>query len=111
MALDNKRKNQSITEPTPFTFHQPKSTANMRQYLDIENQKINPTMRPRARSATKTGRSMSLGNTMLEKEAPKEAPSTTAKFEAYKNHRRKEMEDKKQNEESKFQEEVQRFVK
>ena len=41
----------------------------------------------------------------------KENPSTTAKFEAYVQHRRKEMEDKKFNEESKFQEEVQRFVK
>jgi Uncharacterised protein family UPF0564 len=36
-SLENNRKSHSVTEPTPFTFHQPKSTANMRGYLDLEN--------------------------------------------------------------------------
>ena len=100
-SLDLKRRSQALTQPAPFVFHQPKSTAGMRQYLDLENQKINPTMR-RPRSAAQAA------------ERPGDEtknPATTAKFEAYKDHRRREMEDKKQGEEAKFQEEVQRFVR
>ncbi len=41
----------------------------------------------------------------------KAEPANTAKFEAYVQHRRQEMEEKKANEENKFQEEIQRFVK
>lgn len=46
-----RQKNMSTTVPQPFTFHQPKSTAKMRRYLDAENQLIRPTMKERARSA------------------------------------------------------------
>lgn len=41
----------------------------------------------------------------------KENPSTTKKFIAYVDKRRKDMEEKKFGEELKFQEEVQRFIK
>lgn len=36
-SLETKRKSHKKTEPNPFTFHLPKSTANMRGYLDIQN--------------------------------------------------------------------------
>ncbi len=68
-------------------------------------------MKKRVKSAQKAKRSMSLTTTMLDKEVAKENPSTTLKFEAYVEHRRKNMEDKKMNEENKCQEEVQRFLK
>jgi len=100
-SLDHQRKSHSVTQPVSFTFHQPKPTAGMRQYLDIENQKINPTMRLRKSTTSLAER---LGEEAV-------APATTAKFEAYKEHRRREMEDKKQGEEAKFQQEVQRFVR
>jgi len=41
-SLESKRKEFKSTEPQPFTFHQPKPTAELRQYLDIENQFILP---------------------------------------------------------------------
>jgi hypothetical protein len=49
---------------------------------------------------------MSLGSAALGRENIKENPSTTLKFEAYVEHRRKDMEEKKLNEELKFQDEI-----
>lgn len=50
-----REKNQSVTIPEPFQFHNPKPTASMRRYLDSENQMINPTLKKhRPRSAVNT---------------------------------------------------------
>jgi hypothetical protein len=113
-SLESKRKSQTVTEPTPFTFHMPKSTAKLRGYLDQENQMINPTLKKVSFSASKSKRSMSMSrmtNMGMDRENVKENPSTTLKFEAYVEKRRKDMEDKKATEEYKFKEEVQRFIK
>ena len=87
--------------PQPFHFHQPKSTAKMRTHMDFENYMINPT----AKKNYKRMRSVSPTATL------KENPATTKKFNAYVDKRRREMEEKKQKEEMKFQDEVERFIK
>lgn len=74
----------------------------MRGYLDIQNQQINPTLKRKVRAA----RTCSPGQRDC-----KENPSSTLKFDAYVGQRRKYMETKKGNEELKFQEEVERFIK
>ena len=35
--LEKKKSNAKPTEPKPFSFHEPKKNANLRQYLDNEN--------------------------------------------------------------------------
>ena len=59
------------------------------------------------------GRSQSVNATasVMNRDSSKENPATTMKFDAYVESRRKHMEDKKVNEEGKFQEEIQRFFK
>jgi hypothetical protein len=96
----------STTVPDPFQFHNPKSTASMRRYLDSENQMINPTLKPRSKSAL-YGKSHS----PVKARDARENPAITSKFSAYVQKRRADMEGKKQVEEEKFQEDVQRFFK
>ncbi len=55
--------------------------------------------------STQGGKSM-VTNVLERDQNSKENPSTTKKFDAYVEHRRKDMEDKKVNEESKFQDEI-----
>ena len=81
----------STTVPEPFHFHNPKSTARMRRYLDSENQMINPTMKKhRARSVASLN-----GNGARNAYSPvagerdeRENPALTSKFSAYVNKRR-----------------------
>ena len=82
----------------------PKSTARLRGYLDLENQKLNPTLK----AFTKRSHSVS---TAQPRDSGEQNPATTKKFVAYVDKRRKEMEDKKHDEEVKFQEEVERCIK
>lgn len=83
-----RQKAQSTTVPEPFHFHNPKSTAGMRRYLDSENQMINPTLlKPaqRARSAASIGTAvLRQGYSPVAGERnEKENPANTAKFSAY----------------------------
>ena len=98
-----KQKNLSATVPEPFHFHNPKSTASMRRHMDADNQLINPTL--------KQHRARSKGSPSAGERDNRENPANTAKFSAYVDKRRKQMESKKNSEEAKFQEEVQRFFK
>lgn len=91
----------STTVPQPFSFHNPKSTAKMRRYLDAENQLINPTLknlRPRSVASNHQKRD---AYSPVERDE-KEKPAMTQKFSAYIGQRRKQMEDKKVKEEEKF---------
>ncbi len=105
-----KQKHMSTTIPDPFHFHNPKSTASMRRHLDQDNQMIYPTLKKvRARSAAslhKGGEHSPQGE-----RDTRENPAVTTKFSAYVETRRKKMESKKQVEQAKFQEDVQRFFK
>jgi Skp family chaperone for outer membrane proteins len=65
----------------------------------------------KGRGRSTMGRSQSVGASVMNRDSAKENPATTRKFEAYVESRRKDMEDKKLNEEGKFQEEIQRFFK
>lgn len=71
----------------------PKPTAKLRQYLDYENQNINPTLKQKRRIA----KTCSPGERDV-----KENPAMTIKFNSYVEMRRREMETKKMNEELKF---------
>lgn len=110
---EQKRQNHlSATKPEPFHFHNPKSTASMRRHLDHDNQMINPTIKRvvnRARSAMAAAGNKDL-SPVGERDS-KENPANTAKFNAYVETRRQKMEGKKNLEQSKFQEDVQRFIK
>ena len=74
----------------------------MRQYLDIENQFINPTLK----KINNINKSQSVGRVShmagIGQEGIKENPATTMKFVAYVAKRRKDMEEKKFGEELKF---------
>ena len=74
----------------------------MRQYLDIENQFINPTLKKinNINKSHSVGRVSHLAGTG--QEGIKENPATTMKFVAYVEKRRKDMEEKKFGEELKF---------
>ncbi len=103
-----KQNHLSATKPTPFHFHNPKSTASMRRHLDQDNQMINPTIKKvRARSAMAENRDLS----PVGERDSRENPAVTAKFSAYVETRRQKMEGKKNVEQAKFQEEVERFFK
>jgi hypothetical protein len=105
-----RQKHMSTTVPEPFHFHNPKPTARMRRYLDAENQMINPTLKKiRAHSAAAIH---GAGSTSPIKERDdRENPAITSKFSAYVTQRRKKQESKKLEEQTKFQDEVQRFFK
>lgn len=105
-------KNQSATVPEPFHFHNPKPTASMRRYLDNENQMINPTLKKVARAKSMTKLNNTAGGSAIEQERDsRENPANTAKFSAYVDQRRKIMEAKKNSEESKYQDDIQRYMK
>jgi Uncharacterised protein family UPF0564 len=94
-----RQKHMSTTVPQPFHFHNPKPTARMRRYLDAENQLINPTLKKlRSHSAAAQCHSPQRDD--------RENPAITSKFSAYVTQRRKKQEDKKTQEQAKFQEEV-----
>mmetsp|Transcript_94911 Transcript_94911/g.130611 ORF Transcript_94911/g.130611 Transcript_94911/m.130611 type:complete len:80 (+) Transcript_94911:658-897(+) len=78
-----KKKEIKVTQPKPFNFHQPKPSANLRTHMDMENQVINPTMKPKRPMYKK-------GDANKDLNAP--VPSTTAKHEAYVEKRRQQME-------------------
>lgn len=80
----------------------------MRRHLDQDNQMINPTIK-RAQSALARGGNKDLSP--VQERDSKENPANTAKFSAYVETRRQKMEDKKNKEQAKFQEEVERFFK
>lgn len=72
--------------------------------MDAENQLINPTLKKiRAHSAAETS--------PTKERDDRENPAITSKFSAYVTQRRKKQESKKQEEQAKFQDEVQRFFK
>ena len=111
-ALEDQKKENlsSATELEPFNFHNPKSTASMRRHLDHDNQMINPTIKKvRALSALAHGGNKDLSP--VKERDSKENPANTAKFNAYVETRRHKMEQKKNLEQAKFQEDVERFFK
>lgn len=72
--LKNKSQ-QKLTTPQPFNFHEPKNNADLRKYMDDENQKIAPTLKKRSSSARQH-----LNLNLLEANVPK--AQTTKKHEA-----------------------------
>ena len=97
-------KNQSATVPEPFHFHNPKSTASMRRHLDGENQLINPTLKKLAKSVGRRAASP-------QERDDRENPANTAKFSAYVDQRRRKQEGKKNAEEQKYQDDMDRYMK
>ena len=71
--LDKNKSSTKLTDPKPFTFHEPKSRVDLRKHMDDENQKIQPTMKKRASS-------VKFLNADLETNPVN--PSTTKKHEA-----------------------------
>lgn len=91
--MEQRKKSKAPTIPKPFHFHQPKPAAHLREHMDMANQVINPTLKPKRRpfSVKPANRDLDV-----------EQPATTAKHDAYVNKRRTQMEEKKQTQEKKF---------
>lgn len=70
--------------------------------MDQANQDIKPTLKQKRRP---------MSMKPMNRDINEEQPSTTKKHEAYVAMRRAQMEEKKQTQENKFQEEIERFIK
>ena len=100
--MEQLKKGKAPTIPKPFNFHQPKPAAHLRKFMDEQNQAINPTLK----STTKRPRSVMGG-----RDQNVEQPATTRKHEAYVALVRSKMEERKLEQEKKFQSEIERFIK
>ena len=100
--MEARKQAQPLTIPKPFKFHQNKPQANLRKYMDEQNQTINPTLKAKRAHSTKPP---------IQRDSGEEQPATTKKHEAYVASRRTQMEEKKKQQESNFQVEIDRFIK
>ena len=76
----------------------------MRRHLDGENQLINPTLKKLAKSVGRRDASP-------QERDDRENPANTAKFSAYVDQRRRKQESKKNAEEQKYQDDMERYMK
>lgn len=96
--MENSKKAKGSTIIQPFRFSQARPSANLRTYMDQQNQVINPTL-------TKGKRSHS-----AQRDQIAEQPSSTAKHNAIVESNRRKMEIRLAEEKSKQDEELQRRI-
>ncbi len=95
------KKSKKPTAPRPFKFNPPRPQAKLFTHMDLINQVINPTLAPRRARSAHFGARDQLA----------EQPSTTVKHQAIIEKNRAIMEGRKLEKESKFQSDLQRFVR
>lgn len=78
--LQRNKSAKKQTDPKPFVFHEPKQRVDLRVHMDLENQRICPTLKKRAGSAKMLNLDLRNEN--------KVNPSTTKKHEALVKHNR-----------------------